>query len=142
MKYTTLKTALALVAAFTMTINAPAQLKHSEVKQEKIRQERILESFKTSLKSDYLGVVEGTIYNIVVYKKFYPQLDYADLVAALNHSSLKSDNVAVRYKAHLASLYLTNTAAIEVDPLAHPSDHEYIFKQIAQQLETKFLVAR
>lgn len=138
----TIKSAMVLAMACTFTFTASAQLAPSTARQQEIRQERVLENFRVSLKSDYLGVVEGTIYNIVVYKKNYPQLDYSELVKALNRSSLEDENVAVRFKAHLASLYLTHDAAIEIVPVTNPADHEYLFKQIAQQLETKFLVAR
>jgi hypothetical protein len=143
MTHRTLTAAVTIAAACAFTINASAQTtKTLDEKKQLVRQERVVESFKTSLKSDYPGVVEGTIYNIVIYKKYYPQLDYTDLVAALNQYSLDNDDIALRYKAHLASLYLSNTTTIEIEPVAHPADHEYIFRQIAQQLETKFLVAK
>ena len=138
----TIKTAAVIAAACAFMGSAPAQSKNTEEKKQAIHQERLLESFKTSLQSDYQGIVEGTIYNIVIFKKYYPQLDYSQLLEVLNRSSLGNRDIALRYKAYLASVYLTHNATIDIDPVTNPSDHEYIFRQIAQQLENKFLVSK
>jgi hypothetical protein len=138
----TISTGMMLVAAFALTVRTQAQATNGDGKQLMMRQERIMENFKASLKSEYRGIVEGTMYNIIIYKKYYPQLDYTDLLNVLNQYSLTNDDVALRYQAQLASLYLTHTNTITIEPVEHPSEHEYIFRQIADQLESKFLVAR
>lgn len=139
---TTAVTTMILAAAFALTFTAQAQTSGNDEKKQHVKPEHVLESFKRSLKSDVPGIVEGTVYNIVIYKKYYPQLDYTDLIDVLNRYSLTSDDVAIRYKAHLASFYLTNDAAITIEPIVNPEEHDYIFRQIAEQLESKFLVTR
>lgn len=137
----TVKKAALTIAAFAITINASAQTAATDVpKMDKVHLEKTLDNFRASLKSDYSGIVEGTIYNIVVFKKYYPELDYSPLLSILNKSSQTNDDAAIRYKAHLAAMYLSTEAGVEVAPVSRPTDHEYIFRQIAQQLEKKFLV--
>jgi hypothetical protein len=136
----TVKKAVITIAALAITINASAQTSSTDCTLPKVRQEKILQNFRASLKSDCLGIVEGTIYNVVVFKKYYPGLDYSPLLTELNRSAQANEDASVRFKAHLAAMYLTDDSGLEIVPLARPSDHEYLFRQIVQQLEKKFLV--
>jgi hypothetical protein len=142
MTHFTAKTAASILAAFaiTVTASASAQTPVDNINLPKVRQEQVLEMFRTSLKSDYQGVVEGTIYNIVIFKKYYPELDYSQLLTMLYQNTKDNDDAALRFKAHLAAMYLSDDTGITIVPVAHPSDHEYIFRQIAEQLEKKLLV--
>ena len=105
-----------------------------------VSQENILRNFKYSLEwKEYPGVVEGTIYNIVVCKNRFPELDYASLADELNHIAEENVNPAISYKAHLAYMYLNNSSAIELTPgVTSPND---IFKEISEKLEQKFLAS-
>ncbi len=134
------KAALTTIAAIAISANASAQTASEIPKMDKVRLAKTLDNFRSSLKSDYSGIVEGTIYNIVVFKKYYPELDYSPLLSILNKSTLTNEDASLRYKAHLAAMYLTAEAGVDVSPVSQPTDHEYIFRQIAQQLEKKFLV--
>ena len=136
----TVKKAIVTIAAFAITLTASAQTPSSDPTLPKDRQEKALQNFRASLKSDCTGIVEGTIYNVVVFKKYYPELDYSSVLSLLNQSAQAHEDASVRFKAHLAAMYLTSEPGIEIVPLARPSDHEYLFRQIAQQLEKKFLV--
>jgi len=136
----TMKKAVLTVAALAITINASAQTPAVSAQQQKARQEKVIQNFRTSLKSDYTGIVEGTIYNIVVYKKYYPELDYSSVLTMLHQSSQENEDASLRFKAHLAAMYLSTDSGIEITPVSRPSDHEYIFRQIAEQLEKKLLV--
>jgi len=132
--------ALTTIAAVAITVNASAQTAVETPKMDKVRLKKALDNFRSSLRSDYSGIVEGTLYNIVVFKKYYPELDYSPLLSILNKSTLTNEDAALRYKAHLAAMYLSAETGVDVSPVSQPTDHEYIFRQIAQQLEKKFLV--
>jgi hypothetical protein len=137
----TAKKAVITIAALAITINASAQTPTDVIKYGKVKQEKIIQNFTSSMKSSYPGIVEGTIYNIVIFKKYYPELDFSAVLPLLNESAQNSEDASLRFKAHLASMYLTNEPGVEITPVSRPSDHEYIFRQIAEQLEKKFLVS-
>ncbi len=104
--------------------------------------ERAFNTCPPSLDSDIPGIVESTIYNIICIKKFYPQANYSDIISKLNNIAEKNSDPSIRFKAHLASTYLTLGDMIEVKPEAGKFEHEYIFKQITEQLENKLLVSK
>jgi hypothetical protein len=103
--------------------------------------EKALQIFSTSLKSDIPGIVESTIYNVVVFKKYYPEKDYARIGNILNSVARENEDPSIRYKAYLAEMYLNSAAKVDIKPESPAQDHEYIFIQIADQLEKKLLVA-
>ncbi len=102
--------------------------------------ERAFSTCPASLDSEIPGIVESTIYNIICIKKFYPQADYSDIISKLNEISEKNSDPSISFKAHLASIYLTIGDLIDVQPEKGRFEHEYLFKQITEQLENKLLV--
>ena len=123
-----------LIATFGASANAaePAINNH----------EMVFKNFKSSLKrTEFPGIVESTIYTVVEYKNKYPELNYSDILNELEAVGRDNDNSSIRYKAHLASLYLSDSDGIEVTPVPGAFDHEYLFKQIADQFEKKFLAS-
>jgi len=140
MKKTTIakRTLLALgILAFTFT--AWAQTEQSEKKVP--NHERLLKVFSTSLENKIPGIVESTIYNVVSYKKYYPNLDYSRINNLLNEISQKHEDASIRYKAQLASMYLSEASTLDITPVPGSETHDYLFKQIAQELEKKLLVS-
>ena len=107
----------------------------------KVNYKQALKIFQSSLENDIPGIVEGSIYNVVLLKNYYPNADYSNIIDKLNKIAEDYPVASIRYKAHLASMYLTMGNGIEVSPKKNVYDHEYLFKQIADQLETKLLVA-
>jgi hypothetical protein len=104
--------------------------------------ERVFENFESSLKrNDVPGIVESTIYTVVEYKNKFPELDYSKIISMLDRVSRDNNSSSIRYKAQLASMYLSDSDGIEVTPVRGAFDHEYLFKQIADQLEKKFLAS-
>ena len=100
-----------------------------------------LKAFPVYLKSDYQGIVECTIYNIVVLRRYFPNADYNSLVEELNKVAQENTSPSIRYKAHLASMYLTLGGNIKVTVAKTAYDHEKVFRQIADQLEKQLLVS-
>jgi hypothetical protein len=102
--------------------------------------EKTLDIFDNSMNSNVPGIVESTIYNVIVYKKYFPNANYSDLLSDLKTLAQNYSDPAIRYKAYLAVMYLTESSKIDVQPVSQ-FDHEYIYRQIADQLENKLLVA-
>ncbi len=125
------------VTAFSANIFA----KDSTETKAKINYQRALEIFRSSLESRIPGIVEGSIYNVVLLKKYYPNADYSNVIDELNKIAEDYPVASIRYKAHLATMYLTMSNGIEVEPRRNVYEHEYLFKQIADQLESKLLVS-
>src|SRR3990170_3371427 len=73
-----------------------------------------------SLNSDIQGIVEGGI-------------------DKLNEIAEKNIDPSIRFKAHLASIYLNFYDIIDIRP-KFDFDHEYIYKQITGQLENNLVV--
>ncbi|MCG6914718.1 hypothetical protein LJE86_12440 [bacterium BMS3Abin03] len=97
-----------------------------------------------SLDSDIPGIVESSIYNVILLKKYYPSADYSNIIDKLNEISEKNVDPGIRFKAHLASMYLNFSSLIHVQPKSFPdyeNEPEYIYKQITNQLESKLFVS-
>ena len=95
-----------------------------------------------SLKSDIQGIVESTIYNVVLVKKYYPTANFKAIINKLNDIAIENADPSIRFKAHLASIYLSFSEMIDVQPVFNTFDREYIFRQIADQLESKLLATK
>jgi len=101
-----------------------------------------LKNFEYSLHlEEYPGIVESTIYNVVIFKNRFPQLDYAQLASLLQRVAEDNQDASISYKAQLAYMYLSNSSMIDLTPESASSNHGYIFKQISEQLEQKFLAS-
>jgi hypothetical protein len=94
------------------------------------------------MKSEYKGIVEGTIYNVVLLKKFHPEADYKDLINDLNKVAEKNDDPSISTKAHLAAMYLRFGNLINIQPVTGNEDHNNVFNQIADQVKNKLLVTK
>ena len=92
-------------------------------------------NFRQALKSDIPGIVEGTILDVVVFKKLYPNLDFDGIADRLNDVAESSKVPVISYKAHLASIYLAHPAQFEIVPNTDPEKQDDVFTQIAYQLQ-------
>ena len=107
-----------------------------------MNQALVLKNFECSLQmEEYPGIVESTIYNVVLFKNRFPQLDYTQLASSLQRVAEENQDASISYKAQLACMYLSNSSTIDLTPEGASSNHGYIFKQISEQLEQKFLAA-
>ena len=139
MRIAYLKTAVAVLILLAVSIRIDAQPKYSAKDRPDI--EKAMKIFPESLKSNVPGIVESTIYNVVVYKKYFPEKDYSKVLSVLNSVARENENPAIRYKAYLAEMYLNSGSRIDIKPTTPALEHEYIFIQIADQLEKNLLVA-
>jgi hypothetical protein len=98
-----------------------------------------MKNFRHSLKSDIPGVVEGTISDVVVFKKLYPNLDFDGIVDRLNEVAETSKVPVISYKAHLASIYLAYPARFEIFPNGNLEQQDDVFRQIANQLQKQLV---
>jgi hypothetical protein len=126
------------LVAFAIAFNANAQ--ESRPVKEAFVKKYSLEMFVISLQAkEYPGVVEGTLYNIIECKNLFPELDYSDLVEPLNNLAKEHGDLVIGYKASLAGLYLAHSSDFHITPIRGAENHEYLFKQIADQLEQKLV---
>ena len=113
---------------------------HSHVKKAvnyKQRAERAFNVIPASLDSKIPGIVEGSIFTAIEVKKYYPSGDYTKMIDKLNRIAEENPDPSIRAKAHLASIYLRSSDIIDVMPNLNTYDHDYIYKQITEQLENK-----
>ena len=137
MKNSKTRNVFLVVATLALGVSAFAQ--PGTVERQKHLQTLTMENFRHSLKSDYQGVVEGTIFDVVLYKKYFPDLNYSGIVDRLNGLAVEGKVPQVRYKAHLASMYFSAGQQINIAPVQDPGDQDAVFRQIAEQLEKNFL---
>jgi hypothetical protein len=123
----------------TLVFVASAFAQPGTVERQQHFQALTMKNFRYALKSDIQGVVEGTIFDVVVYKKYYPELDYSGILDRLNDLAVEGKAPLVRYKAHLASMYLTSGEQINIVPAKDTWDQDAVFRQIAEQLEKNLL---
>lgn len=136
-KSTRAATTLAAILVFAFTATSQT----SEFEGRTYSHQRNFKEFQYSLESDIPGIVESTIYTVVEYKNLFRDLDYSRLQSELDQVARDNKDVAISYKARLASMYLTYSANIQITPVSPALDHEYLFRQIAEQLEQKLLAA-
>jgi len=130
---------MALAAAFSAGASVHAQ--PEEARYESYNFDRLMKSFDVSLRSDIPGIVEGTIYNLVEYKSYFPNRQYGRLIESLDRVARTSADSTIAYKARLAGMYLAYGSTLGDGTVFTPYDHEGAFKMVSQQLERKFLLS-
>ena len=61
-----------------------------------------------SMDSDMNSLVESVIFNMVAFKVYRPDWDFDEILTKLNDLSLNGNSVTIRYKAQLASLFISH----------------------------------
>ncbi len=128
------------VCSITFSSNLFAQ--GNIVVSKKLRAKQAYKIVPKSLDSKIPGIVESTIYNLIEIKKYYPSGDYSDVVEKLNDIAQNYPDKTIRAKAYLAGIYLSSRDLLDVNPVENYSSHDYIFKQIAEQLENKLVYGK
>ncbi|MGA9119845.1 MAG: hypothetical protein WB699_10815 [Bacteroidota bacterium] len=104
--------------------------------------QKLMFILETSLKSAIPGVVESTIYNMIEYKSYYPNLDFSGLINALDALSQASTDSSISYKAQLAIMYLRYGTSLDNGAVFNSDNHEYAFQRASEQLTRRFLLTR
>ncbi len=129
LKHLTAVTFIVFAVAFS------AVARESNAVEETFIQNHALEMLEMDLhRSDVPGIVKSAIYTIVECKNSFPDLDYSRLLSTLNKVANKSDKQSIGYEAQLASMYLSHSSDIWIVQIPDAEHHEYLFKQIADQL--------
>ena len=133
-----------IISAFIFTVlfscSIVAQQQGSDKYEQKAK--KAFNVILTSLEHEVKGVVECTIYNAVLVKKYYPSADFSGIIDKLNEIAVENPDPSMRVKAFLAAVYLNSSNIIDVIPDPDTFEHEYIYKQIAEQLRNKLLVSK
>jgi hypothetical protein len=126
------------LVAFAIAFTANAQ--ESRPANDATIKKTTLEMFGLNLQTkEYPGVIEGTLYNIIECKSLFPEIDYSDFVEPLNTLAKEHGDLVIGYKASLAGLYLAHSSDFHITLMREAANHEYLFKQIADQLEQKMV---
>jgi hypothetical protein len=133
------KAAATVGLAIILITGATARLDASDEKG--VSKELTIKNFEYSLTwNEYPGIVESTVYNIVICKSRFPGLNYSELAGVLKQVAEENNNPAIRYKAQLAYMYLNFSSTIDLIPgETSPND---VFKEISEKLEQKFLASQ
>jgi hypothetical protein len=133
---------LAAAIALALIIISGAAAQPESAERKGMKPELVMKNFESSLQwNDFPDIVESTVYNIVIYKNRFPGLDYSDLAESLQRVAEESKDLAISYKAQLAYIYLNNSSKIDLTIEQTLPSHEYVFKQISEQLEQKLLAS-
>lgn len=115
----------------------------SKMERYAFNRKRTFEALELCLnRSDVPGFVESALYTVAECKSRYPDLDYSHLLRIVDKVAREDGSPSIRYKAYLVSMYLSKGSDIQVKAIRDADNHEYLFKQIADQLEQRFLAFR
>lgn len=126
----------------TLMDNSQVNVQGSKAKNYEQIAKRDFDLIPASLDSKIPGIVESTIYNLITEKRYYPSADYSEMIDKLNRIAEENSDPSLRAKAHLAIIYLSTSSLINVEPDFNSYDHNYIYKQITEQLENNVLVQK
>jgi len=127
-----------LFAAATLQVTA----QEIQVKFEPVKFQKILDkAFVPALESKIPGIVEGSIYNIILCKKYCSTLNYNLTSEKLQWLIAENKSATISYKAHLALMYLSDAENINITPKSDPDTQDYLFRQLSKELEAKMLVS-
>ncbi len=87
------------------------------------------------MESDINGLVESCIYQSVLLKNKYPELNFNNVVKSLKELSLNGQTVRIRYQAHLAFLYIKNAELFNDLKFQIDEDSDESFKSISNTIE-------
>ncbi len=138
MKYHLSRLLTAVLLVFLTVAGASAQQK--ELTRKTFNEKLTFVALRHCLaNNDVPGIVEGSLYTVAQCKNRFPELDYSRLIDAVNRVVREDNDPALRYKAYLVSMYLTHSSDIQLNFVSNPSSHDYLYKEIANQLEQRYL---
>lgn len=131
---------LAIAALATVAIASSAVAQEKPFDEKAFIQNVSFKMFDKDLQSNNVpGFVESALYVLIQCKDRYPDLDYSQLLNTVDRVARESNDPALAYKAYLVRMYFSHSSDIQVTPFQDEDNHDQLFKQIADQLEEKFL---
>lgn len=112
-----------------------ASLHNVEAKNIKYYIEKGIPNIVIGLNSNIDGLVESCIYQSIMLKSKYPDIDYNKVIAQLKELSINGKTVKIRYTAHLAYTYLKDYPQFEQVELKNNAMPEENFKVLISQIE-------
>lgn len=110
------------------------------------RLEKAVESFQRGLNHQFPAIVESSMFNLLVLKIDYPDMDFTKVLKKLDDLQLYGKTSVVRYKAHVTTEFIKNPSMfLDVDPSefnqymdVEKADHFYLAlsKVLQNQLTT------
>lgn len=76
------------------------------------RIERALTAFQRGLNHPVPAIVESAMFNLLVLKIDYPELEYKKILKKLDVLSLNGKTSVIRYKAHLTAEFIKNPSLL------------------------------
>ncbi|MBI9071014.1 MAG: hypothetical protein JEY94_05415 [Melioribacteraceae bacterium] len=108
-----------------------------ESKTLKLLEENCIES----LEQEYVGVLEATIYNTIVFKSKFPDYKFDEILSSLKEVSQKEISPIIKYEAQLAILFIENYSLFENVKISNQFNPE-LFKEISSTIHNKMLALK
>lgn len=101
-----------------------------------------VKAYEWSLSSDNSMVVESVLYNVLLLKRHYPELNYKSLVKKLRKLSLNGETPAIRSKAFVAAMFYDVPDMFQDVKLdTSIEDAAPYYKDLLNKMETYILAA-
>ena len=108
------------------------------------KMEIALDNCVVALNSGVNGMVESTLFMIMVCKEKYPDLDYKKIIVELARLSVEGETPAIRQKAFICKTYLENLdwfENIHFQKAENQDEHIYFedeyFRKINERIQNK-----
>jgi hypothetical protein len=82
------------------------------------RLDKALDAYMRGLNHTLPAIVESSMFNLLVLRIDYPEIDYTEALKKLDEISVNGKTSVLRYKAYVTTEYLKNpTLFLDVDPV-------------------------
>ena len=100
------------------------------------------QNYEKALKSANPGVVKSAIFYAVKLKLYYPEQNTEKLNTLLERLSQGSESTEIRYKAYLASQFMSDGKLLEKIEKQDYKDGDQFFRLLADELQNEILAER
>ncbi len=94
-----------------------------------------------TMKEGINPLVESTIYNMIAFKSYVPDWTFDRIVETLNTLSIEGNTASIRYRAQLASLFITYPQLFEDVTVPGSEKAEELFKTLSDRIENKLFAS-
>ncbi len=88
-----------------------------------------------TMDSDLNSLVESVIFNMLIFKDNFPNWEYDSIVGKLNELAVTGRTVSIRYKAQLASMFISNPEMFNDMKIIEKENPNKYFLEIASRVE-------